>query len=203
MSATPAVERLFGTYRRQVLGLLLLRPEASLHLREIGRLANVPAGSLHRELRGLAETGLLLREPSGNQVKYRANIEHPIYQQLAEIFRKTSGLADVVRNALAPVASQVEVAFVFGSVARGKEGPSSDVDVYIVGDVSFQEAVRALDKAQQALGREINPVVASKRELRSKLRSHDRFTSRIAREPKLFIVGSSDDFEKLAANRAA
>lgn len=203
MTATSAVERLFGTYRRQVLGLLLLRPERSLHLREISRLANVPAGSLHRELRALAETGLLVREPSGNQVKYRANAQHPIYPQLAEIFRKTSGLADVLRESLEAVAETVELAFVFGSVARGKESASSDIDVYVIGELSFQAAVKAFAPAQEILGREVNPVVASRKEFRAKIRAHDRFTSRIAREPKLFLVGTPDDFEKLAANRPA
>src|SRR5258708_37678592 len=88
---------LFSAYRRQVLALLLLRSGESFHVREIARLAGVPAGSLHRELKLLSDAGLLVREPVGNQVRYRANRDHLIYPELAEIFRKTSGLADVLR----------------------------------------------------------------------------------------------------------
>ena len=86
------MDLLFSNYRRQVLGLLLLRPDDSLYVRQIARLTGVPAGSLHRELVSLESVGLLLREPFGNHVRYRANRTHPIYGELAEIFRKTSGL---------------------------------------------------------------------------------------------------------------
>jgi predicted nucleotidyltransferase/DNA-binding transcriptional ArsR family regulator len=89
MGANP-IELLFTAYRRQVLGLLLLRPDDSLHVREISRLTGVPAGSLHRELRTLTEAGLLLREPAGNQVRYSANRAAPLYPELAGIFRKAA-----------------------------------------------------------------------------------------------------------------
>ena len=118
MGANP-IELLFTAYRRQVLGLLLLRPDDGLHVREISRLTGVPAGSLHRELRTLTEAGLLLREPAGNQVRYRANRAAPLYPELAEIFRKTTGLADVLHDALAPLGKKIQLAFVFGSLSQG------------------------------------------------------------------------------------
>ena len=98
MGANP-IELLFTAYRRHVLGLLLLRPDDSLHVREISRLTGVPAGSLHRELRTLTEAGLLLREPAGNQVRYRANRAAPLYPELAEIFRKAAGFAEKTTKA--------------------------------------------------------------------------------------------------------
>ncbi len=115
------VELLFGTYRRQVLSLLLLHPDQSFYVREIGRLARVPAGSLHRELGALAEAGLLTRGASGNQVRYQADRSCPVFEELAGIFRKTAGLADVLRDSLEPLGQAVRIAFVFGSVAQGKE----------------------------------------------------------------------------------
>lgn len=115
-------EVLFSTYHRRILALLLLHPDQSFYVWEIARLTEVPAGSLHRELKRLAESGLLLREPVGNQVRYRANRDCPIFTELAGIFRKTVGLADVLREALAPLASEIDLAFIFGSVAQGKEG---------------------------------------------------------------------------------
>lgn len=96
-----SIELLFTAYRRQVLGLLLLRPDDSLHVREISRLTGVPAGSLHRELRTLTEAGLLLREPVGNQVHYRANRAAPLYPELAEIFHKAAGFAEKTTRATA------------------------------------------------------------------------------------------------------
>jgi len=97
MSTNP-IDLLFTAYHRQVLGLLLPQPEESLHVREISRLTGVPAGSLHRELRTLTEAGLLLREPAGNQVRYRANRAAPLYPDLAGIFRKAATAPDKSRK---------------------------------------------------------------------------------------------------------
>jgi predicted nucleotidyltransferase len=194
---------LFSAYRRQVLALLLLRSDESFHVREIARLAGVPAGSLHRELKLLSDAGLLVREPVGNQVRYRADRGHLIYPELAEIFRKTSGLADVLRYALAPLGESVDLAFVFGSVAQRKERSTSDVDVFVVGDAAFADVVKALTATQPRLGREINPVVMSRRDVRAKFKAGDRFLARVSREAKVFLIGTEDDFRKLAKDRAA
>jgi len=126
MTANP-VELLFTAYRRQVLGLLLLRPDDSLHVREISRLTGVPAGSLHRELRTLTEAGLLLREPAGNQVRYRANRAAPLYPELAEIFRKAAGFSE--KPTKAPAAqrrSKTE------PVARTLHSPRAEYSVQLV-----------------------------------------------------------------------
>jgi len=184
---------LFNAYRRQVLGLLLLRPEDSLHVRELSRLTGVPAGSLHRELRALTEAGLLLREPAGNQVRYRANRTCPIFPQLAEIFRKTTGLVDLLRDALAPLADRIEAAFVFGSIADGSETGTSDVDLFVLGKATFAEVVAALAPLRERLGREVNPVVMRRAEFAAQRAKKDRFLKRVMAEPKLFVIGSADD----------
>jgi len=203
MPTSALTELLFSSYRRQVLGLLLLRPDERFHVREIARLTGLPAGTLHRELRQLAKAGLLLRDTVGNQVHYRANKECPIFEELAGIFRKTTGLADVLREALRPLGKEVEVAFIFGSVAQGKERENSDIDLFIIGEADFADAVQALVKAQEKLGREVNPVVMSRAQTAEKVASADRFILRIFEEPKIYLIGGADDLEKLAADRPA
>jgi len=203
MATGDLLELLFGAYRRKVLALLLLRPDESFYVREIARLTGVPVGSLHRELKSLSDAGLLAREPVGNQVRYRANRGHQVFAELAEIFAKTAGLADVLRDALMPLAEHIGLAFVFGSLAQGKQRAVSDVDVFVVGDASFAEVVKALAATQARLGREVNPVLMTRRDVRAKLKAGDRFVARIAREPKIFLMGSEDDFRKLAKDRAA
>jgi len=194
------VELLFGAYRRQVLSLLLLRPDESFYVREIGRLTGVPTGPLHRELKGLAESGLLARSVSGNQVRYRASRDCPIFQELAGIFRKTAGLADVLRESLSPLAD--DLAFAFGSVAQGKEKPTSDIDLLVVGSVPFENVVEASHSARERLGREVNPVVMSSEAFRAKQRGRDRFLSRVLKEPKIFVIGDASELGKLAEDRA-
>jgi predicted nucleotidyltransferase len=200
---TNPVDLLFTAYRRQVLGLLLLRPDDSLHVREISRLTGVPAGSLHRELRTLADAGMLLREPAGNQVRYRANRANPLYPELAEIFRKTIGLADLLRDALSPLSRKIKVAFVFGSIPQGTQHSSSDVDVFVIGSVTLRDVVLALTHLRERLGREVNPVAMSVSEFSSQYRERDRFVTRVMKEPKLFVIGNADDLGKLAKDRSA
>jgi predicted nucleotidyltransferase len=141
----------------------------------------------------LASAGILLREPVGNQVRYRANREHPIHAELAEIFRKTSGLADLLRDALAPLGDHITTAFVFGSMARETALASRDVDVCVVGDVTLIQVVGALAPLHERPGRVVNPVVMTSAEFRKQRKSGDRFVRSLMMEPKLFLVGTVDD----------
>jgi len=191
--ASPLASLLFKDYRRRVLGLLLLHPDKQYHVREIARLTGTVAGTLHKELARLAEEGVLVKEASGNQLQYRANRACPVFKELASILRKTSGLVDVLADALAPLIEKVTVAFVYGSVARGKETSGSDIDVLLIGDLEFSEVVAALYPAQEVLGREINPKVYSKKEWRQMLKKKDAFIKELMADPKLFIIGAADE----------
>jgi predicted nucleotidyltransferase len=108
-----------------------------------------------------------------------------------------------VRDTLAPLARKIDLAFVFGSVAQGRETAASDVDVMVLGKLAFASVVGAVTPLRNRLGREINPVVMTKTEFRSKYRAKDRFVLRVAKEPKIFLIGSADEFGKLIENRAA
>ena len=194
---------LFGTYRQRVLGLLLLNPGKSYYVREIARLTDTAAGTLHKELARLAEAGLLIRESVGNQVRYSANQDCPVFHELASILRKTSGLVDVLAEALSPFENQISLALVFGSLARGEQQPSSDVDVMLVGSMGFADAVRVLHPVQDILRREINPVVYSPEEFQRRSTSGDSFIREVLSKPKLFIVGNEDELRKLTQNQTA
>ena len=194
---------LFGDYRQKVLARLLLHPEQRYHVREIARLTGTSAGTLHKELTRLAQAGVLTREEIGNQVRYGANRQCPIYAELAGILRKTAGLADVLKAAVSPLSEKLALALVFGSVARGDEGPGSDVDVLLVGEIGFAEAVRALHEAQSSIGREINPVVLSPAEFHNKLKGGDAFLTEILGGKKIFLIGNEDESGKLAGDPAS
>ena len=194
---------LFGAYRRDVLALLLLHPEESRHVREIARAIGKAPGTLLRELNALAAAGVLVRKPVGNQVHFQADPACPIYEDLRNILKKTVGVADVLREALAPLRDRIRAAFVYGSVARGDERARSDLDVMVVGEASFGDVVAALAPAQESLRREVNPNVYPALELRKKLAAGDPFLKRVLAERKIFIVGGEDDLGKPAAHRQA
>ena len=180
---------LLGQTRSADLGALYLHPESSLHVRELARLTGASPGSLHRDLRAMSDLGLLVRQEVGRQVHYRDNRDSPIFGELAGLLRKTAGVVDVLREALVSVGGRIDRAFVYGSMARGTEHAHSDVDVMIIGDVDFGEAVMALSVAQENLNREINPTVFTADEFDRKLEQRDGFVAQVWRGPKLWLIG--------------
>lgn len=197
------MELLFGTYRQRVLSLLLLHPDSTYHVRELARLTGTSAGTLHKELSRLAQAGLLLREAQGNQVRYRANRACPVFAELAGMFRKTSGLVDVIADALASLAGMLSLALVFGSLARGEETAGSDVDLLLVGSAGFADVVKALYPAQATLQREVNPLLLTPEELKARIVGGDLFIREVLSKPKLFVIGGADDLGKLVGDPQA
>jgi len=192
---------LFSDYRRRVLGLLLLHPDRSYHVRELARLTGTSAGTLHKELTKLTQGGVLRREAVGNQVRYSADLDCPIFGELASILRKTSGMVDVLVAALSSVEKDITLAFVFGSVARGEQQSNSDVDVMLVGNLGFADAVQLLHPIQATLQREINPVVYTVDEFRRRAASDDSFIREVLSQPKLFVVGNDNELRKLTQDQ--
>lgn len=184
---------LFTDYRRKVLALLLLHPEQQYHQREIARMTGTVSGTLSRELAKLVEAGLLLKVAIGNQMHYRANRQCLVFEELASILRKTSGLADILSEALLPLAAQIECAFVFGSMASGKASAASDIDLMLIGDADFAEVIRVLYPLQERLGREINPKTYRRAEWQALTEQQGAFIREILIKPKLFVMGSETD----------
>jgi predicted nucleotidyltransferase len=193
---------LFGGYRRDALALLLLHPEATFHVREVARMTGRAAGTMLRELNALADAGILDRQRVGNQVRFQANANCPIFDDLRNILKRTAGIADVLREALEPLAERLDVVFVFGSVARGDERAGSDIDLMVIGEVSFAEVIEALTPAQAVLRRAVNPTVYPPGEFRKKARD-EPFLARVLDDKRIFVIGSDDDLGKLAAYRQA
>lgn len=194
---------LFGRGRRKVLAVLFSRPDQPMYLREIIAAAGSGQGQVQRELESLHRAGLVLREKRANQVYYRPDPNAPIYEELKAIAFKTFGVADVLRDLLQPLARRIAVAFIYGSVARREDTAKSDIDVMIVGDIKFSEAVLALSAAEERLRRPVNPNVYSKAELRAKLKEKGGFVERVLGEPKFFLIGNDDDLGQLAGHRQA
>jgi len=188
---------LFGQSRRSILALLYGHADEQFYLREIARRAGTGIGATQRELGQLTDAGLLHRLRRGNQVYYRANRENPIFEELKSILAKTSGIRDTLQEGLARLADRVKLAFVYGSIARGEEKASSDVDLMVVGNVSFQDVVAALSEIERKLGREVNPTVFGPREFREKLAAKNHFLSSVAKEKKLFVIGDEREFRRL------
>jgi predicted nucleotidyltransferase len=155
---------------------------------------------VQRELASLSEAGLLTVTSRGNQRHYRANKDAPVFKELRGLVLKTSGLVDVLRSALAPLASQIEVAFVYGSVAKHADTATSDVDVMIVSDaLGYADVFSALESTATRLGRKINPTLYSPAELAKRVKQNNAFATRVLKQDKIWLIGSEEALHGLSA----
>ena len=202
MSAIAGTDKLdgvlFGKTRRALLSLLFTHPDEAYYLRQLARLTGVGMGALQRELKTLSEAGIITVRVQGRQSFFQANPQCPVFEELKGLILKTSGAKDVLRAALVPMAGDIQVAFIFGSMARGGQTRQSDLDIMVVGNVEFGQVVSALSLAQETLGREINPVVYSQDEFKSKAMQGINFFKRMMESSKLFVVGDASDLKELA-----
>jgi predicted nucleotidyltransferase len=187
---------LFPGYRRRVLGLLLLAPDAALHGREIARRTGLPSGTVIRELNRLVDAGLLKREKRGNQSLYSADRTCPVFEEVAGTLRKTSGAADVIVAALGPLSDRIETAFIYGSFAKGTARAGSDIDVLIIGAVDLGAVIDTLHPVQKLVGREINPKVFSPREWQAKQQAKNAFVMEVRANPKIVLMGDTDESQE-------
>ena len=194
-----ATASLFGRTRSALLSLIYGHVDESFYVLQLVRSIGAGHGAVQRELRHLTELGLLERKMQGNQVLFKANRQSPIFPEIKSLITKTIGMHDMIRSSLAPLASQIQIALIYGSVARQAEKADSDVDVMIIGSTSFGDVVSALAPAQKAIGREINPTIFPLSEFRSKLEAGNHFLRSIMKEKKLFLIGSDHELAKLAA----
>ena len=203
MQTQGLLEALFGKTRRSILALLFSHTEEAFHLRKILRLAGISPGAGQRELKRLSDAGIILRTVKENQVLFQANPQCPIFEELKSLITKTAGVGDVLRAALGPLAGRILVAFLYGSFARGRASVESDIDLLVVGEVSFDDVVGNVAKAQDLLRREINPMVMSLEEYLKRLSEGDHFLDTILKSPFITVMGDPRELVRVAKKRLA
>ena len=186
-------DALFTATQQRVLGCLFGQPGRSFSISELIQTTGAGSGAVQRELARLSGSGLLSVEQLGKQKLYRANPASPIHDEIVAIVRKTFGLAMPLRDALMPLADRLHAAFVFGSVAKGSDTASSDIDLMLVSDaLTYAEAMAALHPLMERLGREINPTLYTRAELRKRIAEGNSFVTRVLAQPRLWLIGNDD-----------
>lgn len=194
-------DALFSRTQQRVLGLLFGAPGGAFHLNELVRRAGVGSGAVQRELARLVASGLVLRQVSGRQVLFQANAASPVFDELRSLVRKTSGLADGLRAALAPVADRIASAFIFGSVAKGSDTAESDIDLMIIAEaLSYADLYPLLTAVEAELGRRISPTIYSPADWRQRLDQANAFVTRVRHLPTIPVIGQApgDPFDATA-----
>jgi predicted nucleotidyltransferase len=186
-------DALFPKVRQRVLAVFFGMPDRSFYASEVIALANSGRGAVQRELAGLSEVGLLRVKLQGKQKHYQANDAAPIFAELRSLVLKTSGLADVVLQALLPLAGQIDSAFIYGSVARQEDTAQSDIDLMIVSaTLGYADVFGSLEKATQALGRKINPTLYTPADIAKRLAQDNAFITRVLQQPKIWLIGNEE-----------
>ena len=186
-------DALFTATQQRVLGCLFGQPGRSFSISELIQTTGAGSGAVQRELARLSGSGLLSVEQLGKQKLYRANPASPIHDEIVAIVRKTFGLAMPLRDALTPLADRLHAAFVFGSVAKGTDTASSDIDLLLVSDaLTYADAMAALHPLMERLGREINPTLYTRAELRKRIAEGNSFVTRVLAQPRLWLIGNDD-----------
>jgi predicted nucleotidyltransferase len=181
----------------QLLTTFVTYPEATFYQRELVEITGTGLYTVQRELARLEKVGLLIRAPHGNRVYYQANRRHPAFEDLKRVVLKTMGLGDALRQALAPLAGRLCLAWIYGSFARGEETAESDIDLLLVGDLKLREVASLLGPIGQELGRELNPVVYPPEEFKSKAKEGHHFIRAVLKSDKIFLLGDEDDLRRV------
>lgn len=204
-ASDPIAEALFGRTRRRLLALLYGHPQRSFHLREIVRETGTGLGAVQRELERLWRAGLITRTPQGQQVHFAAATDSPVFHELESLLAKTGGAQAVIRAELAKLRRKrlVDVAFIYGSVAAGKQKATSDIDLMVIGKVTLARLLPILRRLQAELGREVNPSVFRREEFAKKYLTRDHFIRRVMDNRKLMLVGTEDELKELVRESMA
>lgn len=189
-------EILSSKTRAEILRLLFGPDTVELHMREMARQANCAIGTMQTELKKLGNLDLVVPRKDGNRTYYRANTEHPIFQDLCSLVLKTVGLVDILRQALKKN-SEIRFAFVFGSIARQEEMAGSDIDLLLVGSLGLRDVTRLLTGIPEQLGREINPHVMSEEDFLGRKVAGDHFINQVIASKKILIIGDRHEFETM------
>jgi predicted nucleotidyltransferase len=183
-------DALFTKVQQRVLAVLFGNHARSFYANELIALACSGSGAVQRQLAQLEAAELVTVRRVGNQKHYQANASAPIFEELRSLVLKTSGLVDVLRAALAPLASQIDLAFVYGSVAKGKDTAKSDIDLMVVSErVAYADIFATLEPATNRLRRTINPTLFSRMELDKRILDGTAFVKRVLEQPKLWVIG--------------
>ena len=191
---TRLADALFSPVQQRVLALLFGQPERSFRSTEAIELADSGTGAVHRQLMRLANCGLITVTRVGNQKHYQANRDSPVFAELHGLVIKTIGLAGPLEKALEPFRERIQVAFVYGSIAKGSDTARSDIDLMVIcEDLAYSDLYSALQEAEAILGRPIHVSLATAAEWNRKLAEGNPFVTKVQAQPRIRLIGSIDD----------
>jgi predicted nucleotidyltransferase len=174
--------------RIEILRIFSLFPDSKYNINELSRMTTFSPRGIEKELKNLLKGGILKKEVAGNQHLYQMDSRCPINLEIKNLIVKTIGIADVIKQALEPIATDIELAFIYGSFASGDYGNDSDIDLFLVTEIAGLKLVELLGNLQSKLGRAINVSQFTADEYRKRLDEKDHFLTRVLEGPRIDII---------------
>lgn len=191
--STNLASALFSGTRQKMLGLLFGQPDRAFSVVDLIQLADSGSGAVQREIKRLAESGLLTVCVVGRQKQYQANPDSPIFDELISLVRKTLGPAELIREALKAIADQLILAILYGSVAKGNDHAGSDIDLLLVSDkLTLETVYDVLASVENSLARPIQPTLYSTEEFNQRRDRESPFLYKILEGSHTVLLGKVD-----------
>jgi predicted nucleotidyltransferase len=198
LAVTSSIVRLFPNQALlNVLSVLLINPDRAFYQSELMKRTGDTLLQVQRALHRIEDAGLVSKHTEGNRVYYQAAKQHPAFEDIRQVLLKTTGLCDHLRELVGKHEHSIELAFVYGSIAKGAETAESDVDILIIGDISSRKASGLFRPLSRKIGREINTTIFPRAEYRTKYRKRNRFAKELFESEKIWLIGTNDDLRKM------
>ncbi len=196
------IDAILTPVQQVILEATFQSPDRWWYLSELAAFADRTVSSLQRDLKAFVAGDILESRRDAGRVFYRANKNSSLYTPLMEIVERSLGIEKQINDAAFPLADRIEALFIYGSVARGEDGPKSDVDLLCIGSVELSEFAKVLRPLEKRTQREFNAICYSSKEFSEKLNGGDHFLSTLRHEPKIFILGNENVFGRRSRKRA-
>lgn len=180
-----------------VLLFFLLHPQEETYLARIARTTGKVLIQVQRALKRLEETGLVNKRFHGNKAYYQANVTHSVFNDLKKVIIRTIIFSEKFEQELSLIKDKIIYGFIFGSTARNNDYPTSDVDIFLIGNLTFEDAGNLSYPLSMELGREVNTVIYSLKDFRKKIKEQHTFIIEVIQNPKIWLFGNEHEFEKI------
>ena len=158
---------------------------------ELINLLNSGVGAVHRIVKRLTNSRLVNEEKIGRTKFYQANSHSPIFHEIHGLVIKTVALKIPLESALAPFMDSIFGAFIYGSIANGKDNADSDIDIIVIGEgIQYSDLLSALQPVEHDIRRTISVRIMTPEEWKSKNEESNPFVQRVLAKPKIFLKGS-------------
>ena len=179
----------------------VLHPQEEAYLAQIVSSTDRLLIQVQRTLKRLVDTGLILKAIRQGKTYYRADVKHIAYKDIKHLVLKAKVFSDSLKKDLEVLKTKVDYGFIYGSVAKGTNSSQSDIDLFFIGNLNYHDASSFIFHLSRELVQEVNLIIFSPQEILKAIENKNSFILNVLREPKIWLFGEDNEFEKIYRSR--